>query len=183
MASLCTPPPALSSAACLRGGAPVRRSAAAAVRPAARGVLRVRAGNDNEGGVFAPIVVVARNVIGVKQFNQFRGKAISLHSQARGTLAVCGRPRSRASPEQPGRQSEPGLRVPDGERRAAPAGAAARASRARARRGGRRERWNQSGQPRAVPRRTGPRRAHTRSLRPPPRPGPTRAAAGAQSRR
>jgi len=72
----------------MRGGAPVRRSAAAAVRPAARGVLRVRAGNDNEGGVFAPIVVVARNVIGVKQFNQFRGKAISLHSQARGTL--CG---------------------------------------------------------------------------------------------
>ena len=89
MASLCVPPPALSSAACLRGGAPVRRvAAAAAARPAARGVLRVRAGNDNEGGVFAPIVVVARNVIGVKQFNQFRGKAISLHSQARATL--CG---------------------------------------------------------------------------------------------
>uniref|UniRef100_A0A0F7GZB5 Proton gradient regulation 5 n=1 Tax=Acorus calamus var. americanus TaxID=263995 RepID=A0A0F7GZB5_ACOCI len=38
--------------------------------------------NVNEGkGLFAPIVVVARNVIGPKRFNQFRGKAIALHSQ------------------------------------------------------------------------------------------------------
>ncbi|CAM8887407.1 unnamed protein product [Rhodiola kirilowii] len=38
--------------------------------------------NVNEGkGVFAPIVIVARNLIGKKQFNQLRGKAIALHSQ------------------------------------------------------------------------------------------------------
>lgn len=45
--------------------------------------LRVNAGNTNEGGLFAPIVIVARNVIGVKRFNQIRGKAIALHSQVR----------------------------------------------------------------------------------------------------
>eukprot|EP00850_Spirogloea_muscicola_P019837 SM000200S05827 [mRNA] locus=s200:199345:199569:+ [translate_table: standard] len=39
-------------------------------------------GNPNAGkGVFAPIVVLARNVIGQKQFNQLRGKGIALHSQ------------------------------------------------------------------------------------------------------
>uniref|UniRef100_A0A2P2K248 Protein PROTON GRADIENT REGULATION 5ic n=1 Tax=Rhizophora mucronata TaxID=61149 RepID=A0A2P2K248_RHIMU len=38
--------------------------------------------NVNEGkGLFAPIVVVARNIIGKKRFNQIRGKAIALHSQ------------------------------------------------------------------------------------------------------
>lgn len=38
--------------------------------------------NINEGkGLFAPIVVVARDVIGKKRFNQLRGKAIALHSQ------------------------------------------------------------------------------------------------------
>ncbi|KAI4303963.1 hypothetical protein MLD38_039540 [Melastoma candidum] len=38
--------------------------------------------NVNEGkGLFAPIVVVTRNLIGKKQFNQLRGKAIALHSQ------------------------------------------------------------------------------------------------------
>lgn len=41
-----------------------------------------RMGNVNEGkGVFAPLVVVARNVIGKQRFNQLRGKAIALHSQ------------------------------------------------------------------------------------------------------
>eukprot|EP00250_Pteridium_aquilinum_P008094 c17666_g1_i1 orf=429-815(-) len=41
-----------------------------------------RMGNINEGkGVFAPLVVVARNVIGKQRFNQLRGKAIALHSQ------------------------------------------------------------------------------------------------------
>lgn len=41
-----------------------------------------RMGNINEGkGIFAPIVVVARNVIGKQRFNQLRGKAIALHSQ------------------------------------------------------------------------------------------------------
>ncbi|CAA6662528.1 unnamed protein product [Spirodela intermedia] len=38
--------------------------------------------NVNEGkGVFAPLVVVSRDVIGKKAFNQLRGKAIALHSQ------------------------------------------------------------------------------------------------------
>ncbi|KAI4345875.1 hypothetical protein L6164_012963 [Bauhinia variegata] len=38
--------------------------------------------NVNEGkGLFAPIVVITRNIIGKKPFNQLRGKAIALHSQ------------------------------------------------------------------------------------------------------
>ncbi|MED6157687.1 Protein PROTON GRADIENT REGULATION 5, chloroplastic [Stylosanthes scabra] len=38
--------------------------------------------NVNEGkGIFAPLVVVTRNIIGKKRFNQIRGKAIALHSQ------------------------------------------------------------------------------------------------------
>ncbi|CAN6460384.1 unnamed protein product [Victoria cruziana] len=38
--------------------------------------------NVNEGkGLFAPLVVLTRNVIGKKRFNQLRGKAIALHSQ------------------------------------------------------------------------------------------------------
>ncbi|KAJ7520505.1 hypothetical protein O6H91_19G008400 [Diphasiastrum complanatum] len=38
--------------------------------------------NINEGkGVFAPLVVVARNILGAKRFNQIRGKGIALHSQ------------------------------------------------------------------------------------------------------
>ncbi|XP_043705888.1 protein PROTON GRADIENT REGULATION 5, chloroplastic-like [Telopea speciosissima] len=38
--------------------------------------------NVNEGkGVFAPVVVLTRNLIGKKPFNQIRGKAIALHSQ------------------------------------------------------------------------------------------------------
>lgn len=38
-------------------------------------------GNKSTGGPFAPLVVVIRNYMGVKQFNQLRGKAIALHSQ------------------------------------------------------------------------------------------------------
>lgn len=39
-------------------------------------------GNVNAGkGIFAPIVVVTRNIVGKKRFNQLRGKAIALHSQ------------------------------------------------------------------------------------------------------
>ncbi|CAL9124168.1 unnamed protein product [Musa textilis] len=40
-------------------------------------------GNVNEGkGLFAPVVVVlVRNIIGYKRFNQLRGKAIAHHSQ------------------------------------------------------------------------------------------------------
>ncbi|CAH9095197.1 unnamed protein product [Cuscuta epithymum] len=38
--------------------------------------------NVNEGkGIFAPIVVLARDIVGKKRFNQLRGKAIALHSQ------------------------------------------------------------------------------------------------------
>ena len=43
--------------------------------------LRVVAGNKGENGIFAPIVRVTRDAMGTKEFNQFRGKAISLHSQ------------------------------------------------------------------------------------------------------
>ncbi|KZV43590.1 protein PROTON GRADIENT REGULATION 5, chloroplastic [Dorcoceras hygrometricum] len=47
--------------------------------------------NVNEGkGIFAPIVVVARNIIGKKKFNQLRGKAIALHSQVQISV-YCGR--------------------------------------------------------------------------------------------
>jgi hypothetical protein len=41
----------------------------------------VRAGNNAADGPFTPIVKIVRNVIGVKEFNQLRGKGISLHSQ------------------------------------------------------------------------------------------------------
>ncbi|KAH9618836.1 hypothetical protein KSS87_006532 [Heliosperma pusillum] len=38
--------------------------------------------NVNEGkGLFAPIVVITRDIVGKKRFNQLRGKAIALHSQ------------------------------------------------------------------------------------------------------
>ncbi|AES60409.1 hypothetical protein MtrunA17_Chr1g0168471 [Medicago truncatula] len=38
--------------------------------------------NVNEGkGIFAPLVVVTRDIVGKKRFNQLRGKAIALHSQ------------------------------------------------------------------------------------------------------
>lgn len=41
-------------------------------------------GNVNQGkGLFAPLVVVVRNIVGKKRFNQLRGKAISVHSQVR----------------------------------------------------------------------------------------------------
>ncbi|GLC46425.1 hypothetical protein PLESTB_001721800 [Pleodorina starrii] len=38
-------------------------------------------GNKATTGPFAPLVVVVRGVVGEKDFNQLRGKAISLHSQ------------------------------------------------------------------------------------------------------
>jgi hypothetical protein len=42
----------------------------------------------SEGGPFAPLVVVTRNVMGKKEFNKFRGKAISVHSQVGRVLAL-----------------------------------------------------------------------------------------------
>ncbi|RLN04524.1 PGR5 [Panicum miliaceum] len=53
------------------------RSSARPLRSPARMMGNVNAGK----GVFAPLVVVARNIIGRKRFNQLRGKAIALHSQ------------------------------------------------------------------------------------------------------
>ena len=41
-----------------------------------------RMGNKSGKGPFTPAVIVVRNVMGKKEFNQFRGKAISLHSQS-----------------------------------------------------------------------------------------------------
>jgi hypothetical protein len=38
-------------------------------------------GNKSGSGPFTPVVVVVRNIMGKKDFNQLRGKAISLHSQ------------------------------------------------------------------------------------------------------
>jgi len=38
-------------------------------------------GNNATTGPFAPLVRVVRNVMGDKDFNNLRGKAISLHSQ------------------------------------------------------------------------------------------------------
>ncbi|CAI9771229.1 unnamed protein product [Fraxinus pennsylvanica] len=60
----------------LAGAVPTQVRVARPVRP--RPMMK----NVNEGkGLFAPIVVVTRNVIGKKTFNQLRGKAIALHSQ------------------------------------------------------------------------------------------------------
>jgi hypothetical protein len=42
-------------------------------------------GNKGAGGPFAPLVVVVRNIVGEKEFNKLRGKAISLHSQGGST--------------------------------------------------------------------------------------------------
>ena len=47
-------------------------------------------GNKSGSGPFTPLVIVARNVLGKKDFNQFRGKAISLHSQGEGRLHPLG---------------------------------------------------------------------------------------------
>ncbi|KAK9820907.1 hypothetical protein WJX74_004718 [Apatococcus lobatus] len=40
-----------------------------------------RMGKTAPDGIFTPIVVVARNVLGQKRFNSIRGQGISLHSQ------------------------------------------------------------------------------------------------------
>jgi hypothetical protein len=40
-------------------------------------------GNKATGGPFAPLVRVTRQLVGQKEFNKLRGKAISLHSQVR----------------------------------------------------------------------------------------------------
>jgi hypothetical protein len=48
-----------------------------------------RMGNKGATGPFAPLVRVTRNVVGKKDFNKLRGKAISLHSQGGCCSADC----------------------------------------------------------------------------------------------
>eukprot|EP00475_Leptophrys_vorax_P017700 TRINITY_DN24304_c0_g1_i1.p2 TRINITY_DN24304_c0_g1~~TRINITY_DN24304_c0_g1_i1.p2 ORF type:complete len:122 (+),score=5.97 TRINITY_DN24304_c0_g1_i1:388-753(+) len=55
----------------------------AAFRPSAAPVVAMANPHGNSG-VFAPVVIVAKSVVGEKQFNQIRGKAIALHSQVIG---------------------------------------------------------------------------------------------------
>ena len=45
--------------------------------------------NTAESGIFSPIVVVVKKALGQKQFNQVRGKAISLHSQGAQLSGSC----------------------------------------------------------------------------------------------
>lgn len=40
-------------------------------------------GKTAQDGPFTPLVVIVRDQLGTKQFNQLRGKAISLHSQGK----------------------------------------------------------------------------------------------------
>lgn len=47
----------------------------------------VRMGNKATNGPFAPLVRVVRNIVGEKEFNKLRGKAISLHSQGELTVS------------------------------------------------------------------------------------------------
>ena len=48
----------------------------------------VAMGNVNNGGLFAPVVVALRPLVGVKRFNKLRGKVISLHSQLIGDFCT-----------------------------------------------------------------------------------------------
>eukprot|EP00177_Eucheuma_denticulatum_P002071 GFKZ01003706.1.p1 GENE.GFKZ01003706.1~~GFKZ01003706.1.p1 ORF type:complete len:123 (+),score=11.93 GFKZ01003706.1:40-369(+) len=52
-----------------------------AVKPSSASARAVVVRGQSEGGPFAPLVVVTRNIVGKKEFNKFRGKAISIHSQ------------------------------------------------------------------------------------------------------
>jgi hypothetical protein len=76
-----SPPPRFSSAIFgRRQFAPTKPTER---KRADRRTLRVDAGNANSGGLFAPVVIVVRDIVGKKRFNKFRGKAIQLHSQVR----------------------------------------------------------------------------------------------------
>ncbi|CAG9465046.1 unnamed protein product [Pedinophyceae sp. YPF-701] len=65
--------------------APVQRARVSAqfgISQASNGSRQVtRMANHATTGPFAPLVRVTRSVMGEKEFNKFRGKAISLHSQ------------------------------------------------------------------------------------------------------
>lgn len=56
---------------------------ASASRSSARtgAVVDVQAANKNDRGPFAPLVKLAKLVMGEKKLNNVRGKVISLHSQ------------------------------------------------------------------------------------------------------
>lgn len=47
-----------------------------------------RMGNKSTSGVFVPVVKLVRAAVGKKEFNQLRGKGISLHSQGTGVFQV-----------------------------------------------------------------------------------------------
>lgn len=67
-----------NSALLLRSGHNPARVRVAAKRVRFQPMMK----NVNEGkGIFAPVVVITRNIVGKKRFNQLRGKAIALHSQ------------------------------------------------------------------------------------------------------
>lgn len=71
---------------------------AALVRKAPTARDAVAFANNATTGPFAPMVRVTRNVVGQKDFNKFRGKAISVHSQVRARRsAVPGSARPRCS--------------------------------------------------------------------------------------
>lgn len=79
---------AVSSRVALASWDDSRQSAAAlAPRPSSRATggprraVTTMMGNKATTGPFAPLVVVTRNILGEKEFNNFRGKAISVHSQ------------------------------------------------------------------------------------------------------
>lgn len=46
-------------------------------------------GNKATTGPFAPLVIVVRGAMGEKPFNNFRGKAISYHSQSELSRVTC----------------------------------------------------------------------------------------------
>eukprot|EP00270_Netrium_digitus_P016237 TRINITY_DN57_c0_g1_i1.p1 TRINITY_DN57_c0_g1~~TRINITY_DN57_c0_g1_i1.p1 ORF type:complete len:138 (+),score=20.35 TRINITY_DN57_c0_g1_i1:258-671(+) len=75
----------LAARECLSGAFPVdqlRARTQVAISQNRTGSVKIVAGNKNEGkGIFAPIVVLVRNVVGQKRFNQLRGKGIAIHSQ------------------------------------------------------------------------------------------------------
>jgi len=47
---------------------------------------RPKKGGENSDGVFAPVVLLAKNVLGEEKLNQVRAKAISLHSETIGNF-------------------------------------------------------------------------------------------------
>ncbi|GBG80700.1 hypothetical protein CBR_g31156 [Chara braunii] len=72
--------PSTSSPSTSKPGRPSQR------RPA--GVVIMMANPAEGKGIFAPMVVLARNILGKKQFNQLRGKGIALHSQMQSSARV-----------------------------------------------------------------------------------------------